>query len=155
MISENWPQVRGRGVSRVVITRYRSINRVDVHIYLFIRARLGLVIGEPNFIWHGILCNLWTKRNFHLRERVEHAPRDASFLRRPTHRDMYICIYTHEGRGRQQERRREKGRRQESRYLKLHGSFYYLSPAISASTRRVASLRPTIERIHDSCLANS
>lgn len=31
-------------------------------------------------------------------------------------------------------RSEEKGR-QESRYLKLHGSFYYLSPAISASTR--------------------
>lgn len=31
-------------------------------------------------------------------------------------------------------RSEEKGR-QKSRYLKLHGSFYYLSPAISASTR--------------------
>lgn len=113
MISENWPQVRGRGVSRVVITRYRSINRVDVHIYLFIRARLGLVIGEPNFIWHGILCNLWTKRNFHLRERVEHAPRDASFLRRPTHRDMYIYIYTRTRGG--EDSRSAEGRRGEGR----------------------------------------
>ena len=39
--------------------------------------------------------------------------------------------------------------REKSRYLKLHGSFYYLSPAISTLPRGVASLRSNESTIRE------